>query len=263
MQSEEDQRHGGRERRGWLLPLFATAVCVAVVFQIGVNRDREADVAALRSELADARREAQAARTAAAAVPAVEPRRLLSQPANDAELTRLRGEVNKLRGQIEQVAIAQAAATPTEEIPVELIESNEWKNAGWETPAASIETFFWAALGNQDKTVSDFILIPDEQRPAIEAWFAGLDAPTRQRYATPEKLFGLMMAQDAGPLTGLQLLQERAISDSDVMVKVRFGTDDGIGQADYLLRHTPAGWRLVVPPDAIEWVGQQLNGDAR
>lgn len=267
MQTDEGRGRGAQENRGWLLPVFALAVVVAVGFQIHTNRVMDAQIADLRTALNDARREAQAVRaTANAAANALpnEPRRLVARPPDDVEVTKMRGDLAKLRAKVDQVAIAQAAAVPTEDIPMDIIPAKEWKNSGWDTPANAMETFFWAALGGQDKLVSDFILVPEDQRARVDAWFAGLDENTRKQYASPEKLLGLMMAKDAGPLTGLQILGQHEINDSDVIVKVRFETNDNdIDQADYLLRHVAEGWRLVVPGDAVEWFGRHLEGDTK
>jgi hypothetical protein len=68
------------------------------------------------------------------------------------------------------------------------------------------------------------------------------------------------MAKEGGPLTGMQILGQRQINDTDVLMQVRFGTDGGaIDDAPYLLRRTPAGWRIVADAESVDLFARQLR----
>jgi hypothetical protein len=249
--------------QGWGMIALLLIAAAVVSMQVRTNRELKAEIEGLRTELTRAQREYRTARAARAvrATPAPKPVVApVGENNNSGDVARLREELESLRDQVTQIAAVQAAAAGEDAIPVELVPAKEWKNAGWDTPAAAIETFFWAALAGEVKAVSDFILVPDEERTKVDAWFATLSESTRQQYGTPEKLLGLMMAKDAGPLSGMQMLGQRPVNETDVMMKVRFGTNDGdVDDAEYLLRRTPAGYRLVVPADAAEWFGRHLK----
>ena len=235
--------------------VLGVALAAGLFVQFRTIKAMQAELVALRAER-DATPKPPPIELAIAA--ATEARRK-----NDAEeLGGIREELAALRVEVKQIAGAQTElkASVADALPWQLLAASQWKNAGRETPAAAMETIYWAALAGELEVLAEALLIPEEDRAKVDAWFAGLSETTRQQYGSPEQLIGLLVAKDAGPLTGMQVLAQNEISDTDVLLRVRFATDDGaVDSADYLLRRTENGWRLVVPADGVEWFARHLQ----
>lgn len=184
------------------------------------------------------------------------------------ELAKLRAEVAALQKQakefgrvVQQAQQAQAAQKAAAEIPTKLTAVAQLKNAGKASANATAETFFWAAAAGDVDTLAGTFALTDTARAKADAWFAGLSEATRRQYGTPERLMALMIARDAAQLTGMQVLGERAVTDDNVGVRIRFGTEQGAVKDDnYFFRRGADGWRLVVPDNAVEKYARQLSG---
>lgn len=223
-------------------------------------------IAALRGEVAALHATAEMAAPKRAGTTAL---RTVANPAfttgarseRDAEVAQLRGEIARLQDELKKDAPARAASKFKDEDPeLKLVATSNWKNAGTATPEASIQTFFWAAFEGEVDLLANGIVVPEADRAKVMDWFSKLPPAVQSQYGEPEKLIALMLAKDAGPLTGLQIVGERKVND-DVLINTRFTTEDAsIDQAAYLLRQTPSGWRLVVPADSVaQLVSQHLR----
>jgi hypothetical protein len=238
---------------------LGVVVGIAVFVQVRSTRALQAEIAALRTvqEVRNrgaknlVRPEREAGSTGSAAS---------SSNANQ-ELASLRDEIVALRTEVKKIASAQSQlASAVDAVTLQIVPAADWKNAGRATPAATMETIYWAALSGELTSLAEALLIPDDDRAKVDEWFASLPESIRQNYGTAEKLIGLLVAKDAGPLTGMQVLAQDEINDTDVLLHVRFATDDGgIDSAEYLLRRTPEGWRLVVPADGVDWFARHLR----
>lgn len=186
------------------------------------------------------------------------------------ELAKLRAEVTSLQKQAKEFAramqqqpapVAPANQNPTAAVPTKLTAVAQLKNAGKASPTATAETLFWAASGGELDALAGTFSLTDGARTKADAWFASLSDATRQQYGSPEKLMALMIARDAAPISGIQVLGERAVTDDNVGVRIRFGTEEGrVKDENYFFRRTADGWRLVVPENAVEKYARQLSG---
>lgn len=235
-------------------------VAASIVLQVRENNRTRGEIMALRAELGKlglARRESTT--TSAPLYGAAGQSPVLNRKIDDQHLVKLREEVASLRNQVKESARThEEDSTPT--IPVQLVPSREWKNAGKGTPSASIETFYWAALGGEVNTLADSIVILENDRAKFDAWFASLSETTRQQYGSPERLAGLLMAKEAGDLAGMQILGQRQITDADVLMQIRCSTDKGdVGDTTHLLCRTGDGWRVVVDANWIDALARRLR----
>lgn len=243
---------------GIVLLALGAAVVVALVTQFRTIQSMQTEIGALRAAREADRREAKA--SYATVIERIKPAE--ADAIGLQEVAKLRDEVAALRVEVKQVGAAhtELAAAMAEAAPVQLVPSTDWTNAGRESPAATMETIYWAALNGELNVLATALLIPDDDRPKVDTWFASLAESTREQYGTAEKLIGLLVAKDAGPLTGMQILDSENLSDADVITRVRFETDDGsVDYAEYILRQTADGWRLVVPADGVDWFARHLQ----
>ena len=233
--------------------LFGLGLVIAVVIalQVRTNQVLHSEMKAMRAE-----REAalQEAREAAAARAAVAQAAAAARRAEDREWEKLREDIARLENEMKKISLAQAAQGGADSaIPVDLIPAKDWQNAGDESPAAAMETFYWAALHSELDVLAAGILFPEDDAARVSEWFSNQPENIRQDYGTPEKLLGHLMSDDSSTLSGMQVLEQRDVGDGDVMVRIRFGTTDGeIDAVDYLVRPTAQGWRLVLSADTLE-----------
>lgn len=233
----------------------------AVVVQRHAYNVLQLELADVQAERDQARRDAGWMRGVQAQVAAAARADAAGRLADEREMVRLREEVARLTDEVKGLADPRVASGGSDEsIPVRLIPPEEWEDAGNASPADAMETFYWAALNGELDVLAEAIAFPDDDRVRAAEWFDGLPESIRLEYGSPERLLGLLMAKDAGPLTGMQLLGEHEAANGDVLVRIRFGTNDGeIDVSDYWMRQTADGWRLVVPADAIDHFARHLR----
>jgi hypothetical protein len=183
-------------------------------------------------------------------------------------LPRLRDEVAALKKSVEESRpkpMKKPRVDPTVPLDIEkeIVPSDAWRNAGYATPVAAVETALWAAAGGDtDVLMRSMILDEGAQRKAAEL-LAGLPVETRARYAKPEDLVAFMAAKDV-PLEGARIFpvkeQEGDMRRAVVQLRNAAGS---VRQVHLDLRKTGAGWRLVVPESAVERYARQLKGKGR
>ncbi|ATC63518.1 hypothetical protein CMV30_05860 [Nibricoccus aquaticus] len=183
-------------------------------------------------------------------------------------LPRLRAEVAELKKSVDEsrpkVAKKPKAdpAVPLD-IEKEIVPSETWRNVGYATPVAAVETALWAAAGGDTDVLMGSIVLDDAaQRKAAEL-LAGLPVETRTRYASAEELVAFMAAKDV-PLEGTRIfpVKEEAGDMRRAVVQLR-NAAGSVRQVHLDLRKTGAGWRLVVPEAAVERYAAQLKGTGR
>jgi outer membrane murein-binding lipoprotein Lpp len=180
------------------------------------------------------------------------------------EIAELREQVATLKkptsGIAQLIQTAQARATDAA-VPTKLVPVSEWKNAGRATPGATAETVLWAAAGGDVATIANAISLTDSARQKAEAIFARLPEQTRSEYGTVDNLAALMIAKDAATVTGMQVLGQRELSNDQVVMRLRFGNDEGKTKDQALpLQRTADGWKVIITDDPIDKWARQLSG---
>jgi hypothetical protein len=260
-------RTRGSERRragGMIAWGVLCALAVAVVGLLGVQRRC---LERLRVQAADERAsvERQSAMLREDAADKAELERLRG----DREaLERLRGEVAALKKSVAETRLLPARRSKTKageaaDIAKEIVPSTAWRNVGYATPAAAIETALWAAAGGDTDLLMKSFILEEAARRKAEALFAGLPGETRRRYAGPEELVAFMAAKDV-PLEGARIMTSGDQPEEKQRVAVQLRNAAGsVRQVHIELRDTPGGWRLVVPESAVERYEEQLKARGR
>jgi hypothetical protein len=196
----------------------------------------------------------------------------------EAELARLRGDreaLERLRGEVVSLkkSVAETRPLPARkskvldgakpDIASELIPAEAWRNAGYATPAAAVETALWAAAGGDTDLLAKSFVLDDGPRKKAAELLASLPADVRRRYAGPEELVAFMAAKDV-PLEGARILtsDDRATETRKVALQLR-NAAGSVRQLQIELRPGPDGWRLVVPEAAVVRYAEQVRGKAR
>jgi hypothetical protein len=149
------------------------AATVPAIVEVRANRALSAEAAALRAgsgDLAALKKENKQVSAALAELTAGQP--------DAAELARLRTRVMVL--QKRPAGVTDATLKP----------ASSWRNLGWATPEAALETSMWAShAGNTEEFVRNMRWIGDARGPA-EAAFARLPEALRARYGSADRLLG-------------------------------------------------------------------------
>jgi hypothetical protein len=259
---------------GWSVVCALAAIVAAVLFAERAKTER------LRQEVEDER-----AKLEHEGRGLERESRKSSEPAVDlAELERLRGDRVALERLREEVARLKTSVAETRPLPVrrpketegaapdiekEIVPASAWRNAGYATPAAAIETALWAAAGGDTELLMKSCVLEEGARRKAEALLASLPKEMQARYATPEDLVAFMTAKDV-PLEGARILAFRDPADDpqrqaerpSAAVQLR-NAAGSVRQVHIELRDTPGGWRLVVPESAVTRYAEQLKGRGR
>jgi RNA polymerase sigma factor (sigma-70 family) len=165
---------------------------------------------------------------------------------NATELLRLRNEVGLLRRQVAEAKASQPATQvqASEKAPASRSRSYEFArerlaNLGYDTPEAALATAAWAAIqGGHDAILETLSpeLLTNKQATAV--------------YNRNQKAMGQL-------LKSITMLSKKALSDTEVQIKVEYDLDNGNGTAFKQYAITPmlkgaAGWKLGVTMDYSE-----------
>jgi hypothetical protein len=176
--------------------------------------------------------------------------------------------------------------------------ATSWENRGRATPDAAIETMLCAGAGGDVPTLKSALLLSDEARAKAEALLRQLPDAARARYATADDLVAELTISHI-PVSSAQLVwlnQSGAEEATACLFLQKAGIADTKGPADstaqaastnpappqttpsaappaptaaesarttetYLsLRREADGWRLIVPPAAIDAFARHLSG---
>jgi RNA polymerase sigma factor (sigma-70 family) len=224
---------------------IATAVAVAgagtyFVQQRQVERLRR-DQQGLAAEVQDLQTQLRSAQESAQA----SEEQLANARQNASELLRLRNEVGQLRRQIAEAATAKPAGQSQPSAATSPRSGNyqytreRLAHLGYDTPEAALVTAGWAVIqGGQDaivETLSDELLA-DKKAVAVYSRNQQAIAPF---------------------LKGIKMISKKALSDTEVQIKVEYeiGVSDGAVMKQYAV--TPmmkgaAGWKLGITSDYSE-----------
>jgi hypothetical protein len=199
-------------------------------------------------------------------------RSLAAQQPSAAELTllrsdreaiaKLRNEVETLRKTVEKNVRPPGAPADKKSVPTMLdamVPASAWRNVGHATPEAAVETALWAAAGGEVELLARSLILDTKAREKAAAILSGLPAETRMYYGTPELLMAFLTAKDI-PSKGARILKpsSEALQKGTRTVQLR---DAGglVRQAHLTLRETAAGWRLVLPEEAVTGYAAMLK----
>lgn len=245
------------------LGALAIAAGVGVWLQRETGRQMQAELAQARGQRAE--REALAEAN----------RKLRGEQVSPEELERLRADrvaVARLRRELSEMEEAAKKAPPPAAPPPPVtpapIPSTAWKNVGRATPAATLETALWAAVGGDVDMLASTLVLSAEARRRAEAVLAGLSPEMRAQYPTPEKFAALFTARDVPMDSSMTLTPMRGDNESEATLQVRLtGSRTVAGKTALVeskstflsLRRFEDGWKLQVPEAAIEKYAAALS----
>ena len=159
-----------------------------------------------------------------------------------------------------------------------------WQNRGSATPVASVETLLWAAAGGDVGKLSGILQCDDAIVAKAEQLLADLPASYRSAYPTPQQFIAAFTAR-AIPLGDAQLVWQQQNGPDDAVACVWMKDPEPDSSRDELaekkadanappmlppdrktktalmnLRRTDEGWKIVVPPRALDRVVRELKG---
>ena len=180
-----------------------------------------------------------------------------------AELARLKensdGRLKSIKHSPEEPVLTKPKPKP-EAGP--LMAANSWRNAGRETPGATLETTFWAAAAGDVDALARGISLT--QPKEIQTLLDKLPEAQRESFGTPERLVATLMAKYVRTQS-IQVLEEKKDPRSpNLTLSVRLSAPDGFErQTDFTFSNCPDGWRINVPPHAVAgYVAHALNSTA-
>lgn len=137
---------------------------------------------------------------------------------------------------------------------------SQWRNQGRATPAAALETLFWAALNGEFDALAPMITFTEPGKVKLDAWFQRLSPELRARLRTPERAIAPAFAAEYPWFQRLHLHQQTArqqpafkvvgIGEPDrggtATLKVVFSyNSDPDRPSEIHLRQEPDGWQCA------------------
>jgi hypothetical protein len=106
----------------------------------------------------------------------------------------LSGETNSISAELAVVRgrIAQMLARPPTVVDSAMKQAAEWRNAGFATPAASVETQLWALTSGNFDVAATAIILSRETKQKADAFFSTLSVDVRAKFGSSERLFAPM-----------------------------------------------------------------------
>jgi RNA polymerase sigma factor (sigma-70 family) len=236
---------------------LAAAGTAGLVWQHQANTRLQAEVAAMRTEVAENTRlraeNETLARQAAAAV-TVRP--------GQVSATKSSGETAGTTGR----RPGPAAQKPYSGVPLAagLSPVESLGNAGRATPRAAFATQLWAARTGNSELEATAITFGPEARAKLVALAAELPVSLTSEYDTPEKLMAFILAGSHHPVGGMQVLGETTQSDDDVTLQTQWQhvDDDIVHQSDIQFHRADDGWKMVVPVVLVDRAAAYLTRGA-
>jgi RNA polymerase sigma factor (sigma-70 family) len=148
----------------------------------------------------------------------------LKSGARDLELLKLRGEVGLLRRRVLDLSLQSQTSSvatnqPTPTHSSEPILRAAWSYAGYQTPAAAVQTLIWAKSTGDFQTFLNSI-VPEEKDAVINGYRAG---------QSPEQAASKLQTETK-QVQGLQILREIPIDDETVIVQTLFQVQSTTGE---------------------------------
>ncbi|MGC4073736.1 MAG: hypothetical protein QM760_14745 [Nibricoccus sp.] len=202
----------------------------------------------------------------------------ISASANDLEWERLRADREALvglRAEVEALkksvaetglqSVKKPAAVPAARLDItkDIVPADAWRNAGYATPVAAVETALWAAAGGDTDVLMKSIVMDEGAMKKAAQLLASLPEEMRRRYSKPEELVAFMAAKDV-PLEGARIMLSKDSAEKKAGAAVQLRNAAGsVRQVQIELRQTSAGWRLIVPESAVDRYARELKAKGR
>jgi glycine/D-amino acid oxidase-like deaminating enzyme len=149
------------------------------------------------------------------------------------ELRRTQTEIQQLQAENEKLrsALTWASRRPGKS-PGTPAEAVLWEEKGFASPAATIETFFWAATrGDRDKLLD---CTTPELRPEFQ----------RELERLAEHGQSLLAFAQFSRFT---IVDTQTVSPDELILTLQIESQRGPAKSQMALRRTPAGWKLTTP----------------
>lgn len=245
-----------------MIAVLGTAVLGLLGWQRRATADLRNEIHWQRAQLQErARLETEHRRLAAAQATTAELDRLLAERT---AVSQLRVELETLRRRANESAAVRrtAAVAPTDTPPSlagNMLAHQRWRNAGQSSPDAAFETVLWAAAGGDIDTLTGLLALDPEARSQATALFGQLPPVIRQEFSSPERLVAVLTAKDV-PLGSATILNQQSSVAGETKVTAQIADPMGKQKvSQFSLRAEGAGWRLVVPANAVKQYAAWLH----
>jgi hypothetical protein len=176
-------------------------------------------------------------------------------------LTRLREEVAAAEKRaVEQYAANSEAIeeTSTNRNPEKgMARLENFQNVGQASPAAALQTLFWATLKGDEQVMSRTIGWDESVRPQVQALIDNLPESSRARFSTPEQLAALFISKYALDVSAIHI-SEIAMKDS---TNASLTVEGLVPEAQHLPMHLgPDGWQLQTGEGTLKALSKELLG---
>ena len=247
-----------------LIVFIATVAAVLIERQIRLDRLRDEATRVRPAEGLLVSLNAENARLEAGRTPDAQLESLRTDHAN---IARLRNEVAAVQRSLDartqpEDLREQASSRPYPTLLDHELSREQWRNAGRDTPAATVETMLWAAAGGDVEHIGDTLALTTEAREKANALLASLPADIREGYANAENFIAMLTAKQA-PMGSAAVVAEVPYPEGTILVtnfKDFYGNAHVVALA---LRTDGNGWRIDVPPSAIERYASVIRADPR
>ena len=174
----------------------------------------------------------------------------------DADLARLRADAAALQGHLQMLTGAAPASAPppppARPLSAGMTPLDRLRNSGAGSPRDAAESFFWALGAVDPDALAKQLVIADEARAKADELFAWLDADSRERIGSPEKLLAVFFTARYGRVAGMQLDEPGEPAGAASHWNARVETVNGaLKSIDFPVRQTAEGWREVVSPGDV------------
>ena len=131
------------------------------------------------------------------------------------------------------------------------------QNVGQGTPAAALQTLFWAALKGDDQVIARTVAWDETVRPQVQALIDRLPEVSKARYSTPEQLWALIFSRQALDVSAIQIVETAMKDAANASLAVKGLTTGDIHLSMHL---GPSGWQLRVGEWHLRMVSNELTG---
>jgi hypothetical protein len=132
-----------------------------------------------------------------------------------------------------------------------------FQNVGQATPAAAMQTLFWAALNGNEAVMAQTIGFDPKTQSRMEEIIASLPEAQREKYGTPEALAALFISKYSLDVSALQFIATEIKDEGNASLTVRglLGIDQRLP-----MHLGPQGWQLLEGVQQVDWLRGELLG---
>jgi hypothetical protein len=150
--------------------------------------------------------------------------------------------------------ILQSTRDPMPHPPEGAIVKETWRDCGWATPQAALESLFWCLAQGDTNGVAGRLAVSGDAQSALSALFASLPDSGHRYYGRPERMLAAFVSQEDLP----RWIRVRSSSfhgiDAAILdVELQFWDDFEHRQLrrKFLFKRDADGWKWNVSNDSI------------